>query len=211
MVKKVEPGTYNISHQLAYLKYIKQNKIKKISKKNTDNDLISIIIIGTENIEKCIKSIKKQKYKNFEILLYKNNYKKYETISGFESIHSNCCLIMNSNCILDENCLSYFSFYKKNNDVIYCDNDMLDTNDYRLEPKFKPDYSPDTLLSTNYIGSLIFLKTSLIKSIKFNTLYDMILNIIDNNTKIYHIPEILYHEYDKKDVEEKVSPEWQRC
>lgn len=210
MLKKVEPGTYNISHQLAYLQYVKQNRIKKISKREIDNDLISIIVVGNDYIDKCIKSIKKQKFKNIEILLYKNNYKKYKSIDSFDSINSKYCLIMSSNCILDKNCLSYFSYYKNNNDFMYCDNDLLDNNGNSLEPKFKPDYSPDTLLSTNYIGSLSFVKTSLIKSIEFNSLYDLYLKVLDNNNKIYHISEVLYHEYpsninielDKKCVED---------
>lgn len=213
MLKKIESGTYNISNQIAYLNYIKQNRLKRINKKNLDKDFISILIIGNYNLEKCIKFIKKQKYKRFEILLYKEKYKKYKTIDSLKQIESDYCLLMNSNCMLDENALQYFSFYKNNNDFIYCDNDLLDRNDNRLEPQFKPDYSPDTLLSTNYIGSLAFIKTKIINNIDFNNLYDLYLKILDDKINIFHISEVLYHEcptnvnveLTKKSIEKKLE------
>src|SRR5581483_8240603 len=37
-------------------------------------------------------------------------------------------------------------------DLLYSDEDKLDENEERCEPFFKPDWSPDLLLSINYIS-----------------------------------------------------------
>ena len=87
-------------------------------------------------------------------------------------------------------------------DFIYTDEDKLNLDGIRCEPHFKPDYSPDTLLSTNYLCHLTILRTSIIKKIGGWRIgyegaqdYDLFLRFVEHTTrdKIYHIPKILYH------------------
>lgn len=46
-----------------------------------------------------------------------------------------------------------------NAEIIYSDEDHIDTEGRRCAPCFKPDWSPDLLLSHNYFGSLVFYRT----------------------------------------------------
>jgi len=87
-------------------------------------------------------------------------------------------------------------------DLIYSDEDKIDTENRRLEPFFKPDWSLDLLLSINYICHLGVYRRSIIKKIKGfrrgyegSQDYDLVLRFIEktNPKKIFHIPKILYH------------------
>lgn len=88
---------------------------------------------------------------------------------------------------------------KPESDVIYSDEDRLIENK-RLDPFFKPDWSPDLLLSMNYIGHFLVVRRSLLEKtggLREETDgsqdHDLILRLSEKTTKIAHIPEILYH------------------
>lgn len=87
-------------------------------------------------------------------------------------------------------------------DLIYSDEDKIDINGKRSEPHFKPDYSPDTILSSNYISHLGVYRKSIIDEIGgFRTGYegsqdyDLLLRFLEKTSadKIIHISKILYH------------------
>lgn len=94
--------------------------------------------------------------------------------------------------------------------LVYGDEDMADKNTgARYGAWFKPDYSPDTLLSFFYFGSVLFLKGNLVKeafrgfmpSEKEGSdrqyLYDFILFytefLEEKKRKIIHVPQVLFH------------------
>jgi len=85
-------------------------------------------------------------------------------------------------------------------DFIYSDEDKLDHNGNRCSPHFKPDYSPNSLLSSNYICHLSVIRRSLVLKVGgFREGYegaqdhDLFLRISLETQAIYHIPLILYH------------------
>lgn len=85
-------------------------------------------------------------------------------------------------------------------DFIYSDEDKLDVKGLRCDPNFKPNYSPDTLLSLNYICHFAVIRRSLINEIGGFTLglegaqdFDLFLRLVEKTDQIYHIPKILYH------------------
>lgn len=86
-------------------------------------------------------------------------------------------------------------------DFIYSDEDKLSTNGQsRSEPHFKPDFSPDTLRSYNYIAHFCAIKKSLLErtggfrnGFDGSQDYDLILRATERARKIVHIPKILYH------------------
>lgn len=45
--------------------------------------------------------------------------------------------------------------------AFYCDDDFIDANGERFQPRFKPDFNLDLLRSTDYIGCLIIRRTAL--------------------------------------------------
>ena len=88
----------------------------------------------------------------------------------------------------------------KSIDMIYTDEDKLDFNGRKMEPHFKPDYSPDTLMSVNYICHLCCMRKSIVdklggfrKEFDGSQDYDLFLRFTEVTDKIYHIRKVLYH------------------
>lgn len=86
-------------------------------------------------------------------------------------------------------------------ELIYSDEDKL-SYDGRLRtlPHFKPDWSPHTILSYNYITHLLTVKHSLLKDIGLIRYgyegaqdFDLVLRATERAKQIVHIPKILYH------------------
>jgi glycosyltransferase involved in cell wall biosynthesis/SAM-dependent methyltransferase len=85
-------------------------------------------------------------------------------------------------------------------DVIYSDEDKLTLDDRRRRPEFKPDWSPNLLLTYNYINHLTLCRKKLVDSVdgfraKYNWSqdYDLYLRITEKTNKVFHIPKVLYH------------------
>ena len=91
-------------------------------------------------------------------------------------------------------------------DMIYTDEDKIDFNGNYMEPHFKADYSPDTLMSVNYICHLCCLRKKIVDEIggfrsEFDGSqdYDLFLRFTEKTNKIYHIDKVLYHWRQTKD------------
>ncbi len=85
-------------------------------------------------------------------------------------------------------------------DIIYSDRDIISYDDQRMYPFFKPDWSPDYLLSQNYLCHLIVFKKELLDKIHGfregydgSQDYDLFLRATEAASNIVHIPKILYH------------------
>ena len=85
-------------------------------------------------------------------------------------------------------------------DFIYSDEDKLELDGSRSEPFFKPDFSPDLLLSMNYITHFSVFRQKLLnqiggfrKGFEGSQDYDLLLRYLEKGNKVYHIPKILYH------------------
>lgn len=80
----------------------------------------------------------------------------------------------------------------------YSDESRLDLTSRERQPFFKPDWSPDLLLSTNYIGRFWCVRTDLLQRLGA-TLgdltsygeYDFVLRCTEAATKIGHLPKLL--------------------
>ena len=85
-------------------------------------------------------------------------------------------------------------------DFIYSDEDFISPQEQYINPHFKPDFSPDLLLSHNYITHLSCFKRALLKKVgHFNSAYDgaqdyeLFLRLTERAERIVHIPKVLYH------------------
>jgi glycosyltransferase involved in cell wall biosynthesis/Tfp pilus assembly protein PilF len=85
-------------------------------------------------------------------------------------------------------------------DMIYSDEDKLNEQGKRIDPFFKPDWCPDSLLSRMYTCHLGVYRHSLIKQIggfrvgyEGSQDYDLVLRITEKTDKIFHVPKVLYH------------------
>jgi GT2 family glycosyltransferase len=85
-------------------------------------------------------------------------------------------------------------------DLIYSDEDKLDEYGRRIDPFFKPDWSPDLLRTVNYIGHLVVMRRSLYEAAGglrggFDGAqdFDLLLRVTPLARKIVHVPDVLYH------------------
>ena len=85
-------------------------------------------------------------------------------------------------------------------DLIYSDEDMINSRGRRIKPVFKPDWCPDSFLSRMYTCHLGVYRRSLltrIGSFRVGTEgsqdYDLVLRATEHTQHIFHIPKILYH------------------
>ncbi len=112
-------------------------------------------------------------------------------------------VLVDNDDTISKDALYYFVEVLNNDktiDMIYSDEDKLDFKGLRCEPHFKPDYSPDTLMSVNYICHLTMIRKSIIEKIggfrsEYNGSqdYDLFLRVVEQTNKIFHIEKILYH------------------
>jgi glycosyltransferase involved in cell wall biosynthesis len=89
---------------------------------------------------------------------------------------------------------------KDDYDLIYSDSDKIDEHGKRSSPFFKPDWSPEMVLTANYVTHFDVIKKSIVDKIggwdpETNGAqdWDLFLRISEKTDKIAHIPKILYH------------------
>lgn len=85
-------------------------------------------------------------------------------------------------------------------DVVYTDDDKYDEADRPFQPHFKPDWSPDLLLSYPYLGHLTVIRHDLVRRIggfrpEFDGSqdFDIMLRATEHARRIVHVPRVLYH------------------
>lgn len=85
-------------------------------------------------------------------------------------------------------------------DVLYSDEDKISEGGHRYDPFFKPDWSPDTLRSYNYLCHFTVIQRELLSRVggfragfDGSQDYDLFLRVTELAKKIVHIPAVLYH------------------
>ena len=139
-------------------------------------------------------SLEQQTYNNFILM----------TLDEIQKIDCDEYIICNSFVSFAPNFLfEIVSELNKNRDIdfFYFDEDKID-EEKRKEPFFKPDFSPDTLRSCNYIGNAICISKRIFDEIEVLTniqnkeyihLYDIILKASEKANSINHISKVLVH------------------
>jgi GT2 family glycosyltransferase/SAM-dependent methyltransferase len=85
-------------------------------------------------------------------------------------------------------------------DVLYSDEDKITTDNRRYDYFFKPDWSPELFLSTNYICHFLVVRRRLIQEaggirggFEGSQDYDLMLRVTELTDKVRRIPKVLYH------------------
>jgi ADP-heptose:LPS heptosyltransferase/GT2 family glycosyltransferase len=83
-------------------------------------------------------------------------------------------------------------------DLLYADEACVSPASHEREPFFKPDFSPDLLLSTNYIGRPWFASAALLhrtgvtpRALLRDGEYDLVLRCAEQAASVHHIPRLL--------------------
>ena len=93
----------------------------------------------------------------------------------------------------------YFATHPET-DFLYSDDDKIDTKGRRFSPQFKPEWSPELLLSYMYLGHLCAVKKQIFEQIGGLRLgfegsqdYDFALRATEISRHVAHLPLVLYH------------------
>jgi GT2 family glycosyltransferase len=85
-------------------------------------------------------------------------------------------------------------------DVIYSDEDAIDRAGSHCSPVFKPDWAPDLLLSSPYLGGLLVASRQVLDSVDDSGIdpdsdidYELMLRTTERARRIVHLPRVLYH------------------
>lgn len=87
-----------------------------------------------------------------------------------------------------------------NPDYLYSDEDKITRSGTFAEPFFKPDWSPDTLMTMMYTAHVSCVRRELLLKVGFlrkefdgSQDWDLILRVTEWSQKVTHIPKVLYH------------------
>ena len=93
-------------------------------------------------------------------------------------------------------------------DVVYCDEDRLDDDGVPRDPWFKPDWSPETLLTRDYVGALCVMRRDLVERVggvrdvfESAQWYDTLLRVTEHTERVAHIAQVLCHRGELSRVE----------
>jgi GT2 family glycosyltransferase len=85
-------------------------------------------------------------------------------------------------------------------DLLYSDEDHIDESGRRFSPFFKPDWSPDLILSENYVTHLMMFRRDLALAVggfrsefDLSQDHDILLRMSEKAQSIVHVPKVLYH------------------
>ncbi|WP_221795291.1 glycosyltransferase family 2 protein [Oceanobacter mangrovi] len=188
------------------LRYLKRAINSVLNQTSLDWELVVVDDCSTDPevvkyLEELVRSCQKIKMVRREV----NGHISEATNSGLMIADSEYVAFMDQDDLLSPNAVAEIQNALLNNPealLIYSDEDKVDENDVRYSPHFKPDYSPETLLSQNYISHLTVLKLSLIKKVgclrqgyEGAQDYDLLLRVscFLDPQNVIHIPKILYH------------------
>lgn len=178
--------------------------------------LKSVVTQTYENWELCIVDGGSRK----EVRDYLREFAKQNEKTKIEFLDRNLGISANSNKALDlargdffafldhDDLLARFALFEvvsllnqiADSAVIYSDSDRMSFDGKRIDPLFKPDWSPDMMLSVNYLAHLCVLESTLTRGLGgFRSEtdgaqdWDLFLRATEQCDKIAHIPKILYH------------------
>lgn len=228
-----------ISEEEIYRQWIENNESSNYDIKEFDyKPLISIVVqIDSDNknqIKECIDSVIGQTYTNWQLIITGNDLDHYKELiddyinndrilviegdinDGIAKTNGDFITFLGCKDALSNIALSEVVELLNNDDqvdYIYSDEDVISENSsIRKKPFFKPDWSPDTILWSNYTNHLSIYRKELVNKVgklnnEFHDLkeYDFILRFIEKttNNKIAHISKVLYHKREDDGVVSK--------
>lgn len=90
-------------------------------------------------------------------------------------------------------------------DIVYFDDDVLDADGVtRRDPFFKPDWSPELLLSVNYLRHAAVRRSLAVEAGGFDATmgtaqeWDLMLRCVERSARIHHLPAILCHRHQRE-------------
>ncbi|CAH2793349.1 MAG: Glycosyl transferase, group 2 family [uncultured Caballeronia sp.] len=136
------------------------------------------------------------------IMLAENHGISGATNAGIEAAQGDYIVFLDHDDELTADCLWELAVAIERNDAdfIYSDEDKILPSGQFSEPFFKPDWSPDTMMSTMFTCHVSAVQRSLVAEIgglrsEFDGAqdWDLVLRIAERTKRIVHVPKVLYH------------------
>lgn len=191
--------TYNVSRELL------SKCLDSLLEQTYQNFEICIADDNSPNPEtrETIEEYNKKSDKIHVVYRKKNGMISEASNSAIKISHGEFIVLVDNDDVVEKEALYYIVEVlnkDKDIDMIYTDEDKIDFRGRYMEPHFKPDYSPDTLMGVNYICHLCCLRKSIVEELggfrkKYDGAqdYDLFLRFTEKTKKIYHIEKVLYH------------------
>lgn len=180
-------------------------------------------------LQEAVTSVLAQRYENFELCICDDGSTESQTLAYLAQLHhpavrmvrsdksgnisdatnkaiematGDFIAFMDHDDVLDEDALFFVceAINGWDADLLYTDEDYISVDGQYHNPNFKPDYSPDLLLSHNYITHFLVVERELLdKSGLLNSEfdgcqdYDLVLRLTEHANTIIHVPKVLYH------------------
>jgi GT2 family glycosyltransferase len=219
-----------------------KSKLIELDKKPLISLVMPVFNVDPEWLQAAINSVEGQLYENWELCIVDDASTREETISYLKTLrhpririryldnnrnisgatneairfaNAEYLAFMDNDDELTPDAL--FEMVKAINetdaDLIYSDEDFIDLDGSYTDPHFKPDYSPDLLLSHNYITHFVVARKKLVEDAGLlNSRYDgaqdheLLLRLSEKAKQIHHIQKVLYH-WRKSETSTSFSPD----
>jgi len=206
-----------------------QKELKNFKKRPLISIIMPVYNVAPKWLDLAIKSIETQWYDNWELCIADDKSPNKDTIEYLNNLtnpkikvkflEKNLNISGASNAALEIATGDYIALMDNDDEItpdalyemvkainekgaefIYSDEDFISTDGKCSNPHFKPDFSPDLLLSHNYITHFTCFKKELLDKVghfnpKFDGSqdYDLFLRLTEKTSNIHHIQKVLYH------------------
>ncbi len=162
------------------------SSIHSISNQIYDN--FDLIIVNSDNKTLNLNIIKNE-FKSLKIQLIQKTIDSKRFTQIISETESDFVAILDTTIILQSDLLYHVlkNLNQNTSDIFYFDEDFINERDIRVNPFFKPDWSPNLFYSMNYLGYFCIIKKSILQQVKkfeFHTYYDFIYDLILQCTEL---------------------------
>ena len=206
-----------------------QSEINNFIKKPLISIVMPVYNVDVKWLDLAIESLKNQWYNNWELCICDDASTKIDTLTFLKSLNDskikikfldkNVNISGASNEALKLATGEYIALMDNDDELtvdalyevvktinetgsefIYSDEDKIELDGNFTDPHFKPDFSFEMFLSTNYLSHLGVIKKSLIDKVNGWEIglegsqdYDLYLKVLEHTRNISHIQKVLYH------------------
>ncbi len=162
------------------------SSIHSISNQIYDNFDLSIVNSDNKTLNL---NIIKNEFKSLKIQLIQKTIDSKRFTQIISETESDFVAILDTTIILQSDLLYHVlkNLNQNTSDIFYFDEDFINERDIRVNPFFKPDWSPNLFYSMNYLGYFCIIKKSILQQVKkfeFHTYYDFIYDLILQCTEL---------------------------
>ena len=198
-ISKNEPDESSLAEMKNWCVSLKDTPLVTFTLRNASDAVL---------VSRTLESIRHQLYERWEILIECNNPAVLSKIDFDDRIRSADKELQNKVAgkwiapVSQGDSLSSFALAevvkllegRSNLDFIYSDHDWINEANVRVEPYFKPDWSPEFLQNSPYTGRLALYRADLAKTQKFwNDERSWLAELSNTKVQAVRIPKVLYH------------------